>query len=117
MSNGVAARTQKKITQRLMPFLLLLYITAYVDRINVSFAGLDMTKELGFSNEVFGFGSGIFFLGYCLLEIPGAMLVEVWSARRWIAGIMVMWGVLAAPGFLSDQDSTVPAMHVQEARR
>ena len=95
MSNGVAARTQKKITQRLMPFLLLLYITAYVDRINVSFAGLDMTKELGFSNEVFGFGSGIFFLGYCLLEIPGAMLVEVWSARRWIAGIMVMWGVLA----------------------
>ena len=85
MSTAVAARTQKKITQRLMPFLLLLYITAYVDRINVSFAGLDMTKDLGFSNEVFGFGSGIFFLGYCLLEIPGAMLTEVWSARRWIS--------------------------------
>lgn len=95
MSTALAARTQKKITQRLMPFLILLYITAYVDRINVSFAGLDMTKDLGFSNEVFGFGSGIFFLGYCLLEIPGAMLVEVWSARRWISGIMVMWGVLA----------------------
>ncbi|HEV3330413.1 MAG TPA: MFS transporter [Bryobacteraceae bacterium] len=93
--SDVAARTQKKITQRLMPFLLLLYITAYVDRINVGFAGLDMTKDLGFSNEVFGFGSGIFFLGYCLLEIPGAMLVEVWSARRWITGIMVLWGVLA----------------------
>src|ERR1700733_789278 len=95
MSSAVAARTQKKITQRLLPFLLLLYITAYVDRINVSFAGLDMTKDLHFSNEVFGFGSGIFFIGYCLLEIPGAMLAEVWSARRWIAAIMVVWGVLA----------------------
>ncbi|HUI78244.1 MAG TPA: MFS transporter [Bryobacteraceae bacterium] len=95
MSIAVGERTQRKITRRLMPFLLLLYITAYVDRINVSFAGLDMTKDLGFSNEVFGFGSGIFFLGYCLLEIPGAMLTEVWSARRWISSIMVLWGVLA----------------------
>ena len=92
---ALGERTQQKITRRLMPFLLLLYITAYVDRINVSFAGLDMTKDLGFSNEVFGFGSGIFFLGYCLLEIPGAMLTEVWSARRWISIVMVFWGVLA----------------------
>ena len=72
----VAVRTQRKITRRLMPFLFLLYVTAYIDRVNVSFAGLDMTRELGFSNEVFGFGSGIFF-GDRLLEIPGAMLVEV----------------------------------------
>ena len=81
MLTPLGIRTQAKITRRLMPFLLLLYITAYVDRVNVSFAGLDMTKDLGFSNAVFGFGSGIFFLGYSLLEIPGAMLVESWSAR------------------------------------
>src|SRR5579864_1815744 len=96
MSSAIGERTQRKITRRLMPFLLLLYITAYVDRINVSFAGLDMTKDLGFSNEVFGFGSGIFFFGYCLLQIPGAMLTEVWSARKWITCIMALWGSLAA---------------------
>lgn len=84
-----------------MPFLFVLYITAFIDRVNVGFAGLQMTKELGFSNEVFGFGAGIFFFGYCLLEIPGAMLAEVWSARKWIAAIMMFWGVLAAlTGFI-----------------
>jgi MFS transporter, ACS family, tartrate transporter len=97
----VATRTTRKITRRLMPFLLLLYITAYIDRVNVSFAGLDMTRELGFSNAVFGFGSGIFFFGYSLLEIPGAMLVEAWSARKWIATIMIGWGILASiTGFI-----------------
>jgi ACS family tartrate transporter-like MFS transporter len=90
-----ANRTQRKITRRLLPFLFLLYITAYLDRVNVSFAGLEMTRELGFSNEVFGFGAGIFFFGYCLLEIPGAMLAEAWSARKWIASIMIAWGLLA----------------------
>jgi len=90
-----AARTQRKITRRLIPFLFLLYITAYLDRVNVSFAGLEMTRELKFSNEVFGFGAGIFFFGYCLLEIPGAMLAEGWSARKWIASIMIAWGLLA----------------------
>jgi ACS family tartrate transporter-like MFS transporter len=90
-----AASTQRKITRRLIPFLFVLYITAYLDRVNVSFAGLEMTRELKFSNEVFGFGAGIFFFGYCLLEIPGAMLAEVWSARKWIASIMIAWGLLA----------------------
>jgi MFS transporter, ACS family, tartrate transporter len=92
----VAASGQRKITRRLIPFLFLLYITAFIDRVNISFAGLDMTRELHFSNEVFGFGAGIFFFGYCLLEIPGAMLAQVWSARKWIAGIMIGWGMLAA---------------------
>jgi len=95
------ARAQRKITRRLIPFLFLLYITAYLDRVNVSFAGLEMTRELKFSNEVFGFGAGIFFFGYCLLEIPGAMLAESWSARKWIAGIMIAWGLLAGfTGFI-----------------
>ncbi len=79
-----------------MPFLFLLYIVAYLDRVNVGFAGLDMTRELGFSNEVFGFGSGIFFVGYVLLEIPGTILVELWSARKWIARILISWGLLAS---------------------
>src|ERR1700736_2896347 len=91
----VAARAHRKITRRLIPFLFLLYVTAFIDRVNVSFAGLDMTRELHFSNEVFGFGAGIFFFGYCLLEIPGAMLAQVWSAHKWIAAIMIGWGMLA----------------------
>ncbi|HTR34313.1 MAG TPA: MFS transporter [Bryobacteraceae bacterium] len=93
---ALADRTRRRINRRLMPFLFLLYIIAFLDRINVSFAGLDMTRELGFSDQVFGFGSGIFFVGYVLLEVPGSLLVEVWSARKWIARIMLSWGVVAS---------------------
>jgi ACS family tartrate transporter-like MFS transporter len=89
-------RTRRKINRRLGPFLLLLYTIAFLDRANLSYASLDMTKELGFSNGVYGLGAGIFFLGYWLLEIPGAVLVERWSARKWISRIMVSWGVAAA---------------------
>ena len=84
-----------------MPFLFLLYVVAYIDRINISFAGLQMTGELGFSDAVFGFGSGIFFFGYTLLAIPGAILVERWSARKTIAATMVLWGLVASStGFI-----------------
>jgi ACS family tartrate transporter-like MFS transporter len=79
-----------------MPVLFLLYVVAYIDRNNVGFAGLQMTGELGFSDAVFGLGSGIFFIGYFLLGIPGAMLVEKWSARKTIAVTMVAWGCVAA---------------------
>lgn len=96
-----AASARRKIAGRLLPFLFLLYITAYIDRVNVGFAGLDMTRDLHFSNGVFGFGAGIFFFGYCLLEIPGAMLAQSWSARKWFAAIMVTWGLLATfTGFI-----------------
>jgi len=78
-----------------MPFLFLLYLVSYLDRINVSYASLEMTRDLHFSNKVFGFGSGILFLGYLLLEIPGAILVERWSARKWIARILISWGLFA----------------------
>jgi ACS family tartrate transporter-like MFS transporter len=94
--DAVPGLAQRKIARRLLPFLFLLYITAFIDRVNVGFAGLDMTRELHFSNQVFGFGAGIFFFGYCLLEIPGAILAQVWSARKWIASIMILWGMLAA---------------------
>lgn len=78
-----------------MPFLFLLYLVSYLDRINTSYASLEMTRDLHFSNKVFGFGSGILFLGYLLLEIPGAVLVERWSARKWIARILISWGLFA----------------------
>ena len=93
---NIAARTTAHITRRLMPFLFLLYVVAFLDRVNISYAGLEMTRELGFSNQVFGLGTGIFFIGYVLLEIPGTMLVELWSARKWIARIMISWGLIAA---------------------
>ena len=67
---AVAARARRRITRRLMPFVCLLYVIAFLDRVNISFAGLEMTRELGFSNAVFGFGAGVFFLGYFLFQIP-----------------------------------------------
>jgi ACS family tartrate transporter-like MFS transporter len=74
----------------------LLYVVAYLDRVNVGYAALEMKTALGFSDQVLGFGAGIFFLGYFLFEVPGALLVERWSARGWIARIMITWGVVAA---------------------
>ena len=98
---GLAESTRRHVSRRLMPFLFVLYIIAYIDRINVSFAGLQMTGELGFSDAVFGLGSGIFFLGYVLLGIPGAIVVEKWSARKAIAVTMLVWGCVASStGFI-----------------
>ena len=80
-----------------MPLLFLCYVVAYVDRVNVSIAKLTMTRDLpGFDDAVIGFGAGLFFWGYFLLEIPGSLLVEKWSARRLICRIMVVWGFAAA---------------------
>ncbi len=79
---------------RLLPYLFLLYIIAFLDRVNVGFAGLEMSRDLGFSDRVFSVGAGIFFVGYFLLEIPGAILVERWSARKWIARILITWGLV-----------------------
>ncbi len=93
---SLGERTVRKVHRRLVPFLLLLYTLAYLDRVNVGFASLEMTRDLHFSNQVYGFGAGIFFLGYWLLEIPGAVLVERWSARKWISRIMLTWGAAAA---------------------
>jgi MFS transporter, ACS family, tartrate transporter len=91
----VADRARRKIARRIVPFVFLLYIISYLDRANVAFAKLSMTQELGFSEAVFGFGAGIFFIGYIFLEIPGALIVERWSARKWIARILISWGICA----------------------
>src|SRR3954467_2727227 len=90
----IAASARRRIFLRLLPFLFILYIINYLDRVNVAYAALTMSKDLGFSDEVFGTGAGIFFLGYVLLEIPGALIVERWSARKWMARIMISWGFL-----------------------
>jgi sugar phosphate permease len=75
---------------------MLLYVIAFLDRVNVNIAALEMKQDLGFTDAVYGFGAGIFFVGYFLFEIPGTLLVENWSARGWIARIMITWGILAA---------------------
>ena len=90
----VGQRAQRRIARRLLPFLFILYFIAYLDRVNVSFAGLEMSHNLGFTDSVFGLGAGIFFAGYFLFEIPGALLVERWSARKWIARILITWGMV-----------------------
>ena len=90
-------RARGKAYIRLLPLLFVSYAIAYVDRINVSLAKLEMSKDLpGFNNKVIGFGAGVFFIGYFLLEIPGTLLVEKWSARKWISRIMISWGIVAA---------------------
>lgn len=86
--------TRRRIAIRLLPFVFLMYIISYVDRVNVSFANLRMSADLHFSDRVFGLGAGIFFVGYVLFEIPGAVIVERWSARKWMARIMISWGLV-----------------------
>jgi ACS family tartrate transporter-like MFS transporter len=89
-------RARRKAYRRLIPLVFLCYVIAYIDRSNVSIAKLTMMKDLGFDDRVFANGFGLFFIGYFLLEIPGAVLVERWSARKWISRIMVTWGIIAA---------------------
>jgi ACS family tartrate transporter-like MFS transporter len=90
-------RARSKAYIRLLPLLFLCYVIAYVDRANVAIAKLTMGRELpAFDNKVIGLGAGIFFIGYFLLEIPGTLLVEKWSARKWISRIMISWGIVAA---------------------
>jgi len=93
-ASAVEQSARRRIALRLLPFLWLLYVVAFLDRVNVAYAALEMSHDLGFSDRVFGLGAGIFFLGYVLLEIPGALIVERWSARRWIARIMISWGII-----------------------
>jgi MFS transporter, ACS family, tartrate transporter len=92
--SGFEDRTRHKIALRLLPFLFILYIVNYVDRTNLGFAAIGMARDLGFSDRVFGLGAGIFFASYMALQVPGALLVEQWSARRVISGCMIAWGML-----------------------
>src|ERR1700678_3541807 len=99
----VETRTIAKVSRRLVPFLILCYFIAYLDRVNVGFAALQMNKDLGLSSAAFGFGAGIFFIAYFFFEVPSNLLLEKFGARRWIARIMFTWGILAgAMAFIPD---------------
>lgn len=102
----VAASALRKLRRRLIPFLFLLYVVAYLDRVNVGFAALDMNRDLGFSAQVYGWGAGIFFVSYTLLEVPSNLLLARLGARVWIARIMLSWGLVSsAMAFVSGATS------------
>src|SRR5580698_1556196 len=84
-----------KISWRLIPYMFLLYIVAYLDRVNVGFAAMDMQRDLQFSNTVYGTGAGIFFLGYALCDLPSSLILMRVGPRAWIARIMISWGVVS----------------------
>jgi ACS family tartrate transporter-like MFS transporter len=88
--------TLRVVTRRLIPFLFVLYIVAFLDRVNIGFAALQMNRDVGLSPAVYGFGAGIFFIGYSLFEVPSNLLLARIGARRWIARIMITWGLIAA---------------------
>ena len=86
----------KRVTLRIVPFLMLCYFIAFLDRVNVGFAGAEMRQDLHLSASVFGFGAGVFFLAYFIFEVPSNLLLQRFGARRWLARIMVTWGLMAA---------------------
>jgi ACS family tartrate transporter-like MFS transporter len=91
--SAVGQRARRRIAIRLLPFVFAMYVVCFVDRVNVSFANLRMSADLGFSDRAYGLGVGIFFIGYVLFEVPGSIIVERWSARKWLARIMISWGL------------------------
>lgn len=95
-SASFADATYRKVAWRLLPFLFLCYVVAYLDRVNVGFAKLQMLSDLKFSETAYGLGAGIFFIGYFIFEIPSNLILHRTGARRWIARIMVTWGILSA---------------------
>lgn len=95
MASELETRVLRKISFRIVPFVMLLYFIAFVDRVNIGFAALTMNKDLGFSPTVFGFGAGIFFFGYFLFEVPSNLVLNKVGARIWIARVMITWGIVS----------------------
>lgn len=98
MATEIERRTLRRISLRIVPFIMLLYFIGFIDRVNVGFASLTMNKDLGFTASILGFGSGLFFLGYFLFEVPSNLILEKVGARVWIARVMITWGFLAGAG-------------------
>jgi MFS transporter, ACS family, tartrate transporter len=106
LNSDLETITLRKVSTRLIPFLSVLYIAAFIDRVSVGFAAAQMTRDLGFSAYVFGLGAGIFFVGYCLFEVPSNLILHRVGGRRWIARIMITWGFVAgAMAFMSSVSS------------
>lgn len=95
-SHSEVERTYRKVTLRLMPFLIICYIVSYLDRANISFAKLQFMNDLGFSEAAYGFGAGLFFVGYVLFEVPSNILMQRIGARRTLLRIMVLWGLISS---------------------
>ena len=95
MELDIEKRTLRRITWRIMPFIMLLYFIAYLDRVNIGFAALTMKQDLGFTASILGFGAGIFFWGYFLFEVPSNIVLHKVGARLWIARVMVTWGIIS----------------------
>src|SRR5580700_6042263 len=91
----IEKRTMDKVAWRLVPFLMLCYFIAYLDRVNIGFAGASMSKDLGLSAGVFGGAAGIFFIAYFFFEVPSNLALDRFGARVWIARIMLTWGLIA----------------------
>src|SRR5215831_8771275 len=106
MASELEARVLRKVTWRIIPFVMLLYFVAFIDRVNIGFAALTMNKDIGLSPAAFGFGAGIFFWGYFLFEVPSNIVLDKVGARLWIARVMITWGLVsAAMAFVWDSTS------------
>ena len=95
MDASLEQATMRRVSWRLVPFICLLYFIAFIDRVNIGFAALTMNKDLGFTPAVFGFGAGIFFVGYFLCEVPSNIILDKVGARLWIARVMITWGIIS----------------------
>ncbi|EEG09618.1 MFS transporter [Pseudogulbenkiania ferrooxidans] len=95
MEMDIEKRTLRRISWRIVPFIMLLYFIAYIDRVNIGFAALTMKEDLGFTASILGFGAGIFFWGYFLFEVPSNIVLHKVGARLWIARVMVTWGIIS----------------------
>ena len=89
-----------KCAWRLIPFMVLLYLVSFIDRTNAAFAALTMNTDLGFSPSIFGFGAGLFFVGYALFQVPANLVLERVGAKRWVFCILAVWGLLSASNAL-----------------
>lgn len=96
MTHRLEKQVMRKVTLRIVPFIMLLYFIAFLDRVNIGFAALTMNEDLGFSPTIFGIGAGIFFLGYFLFEVPSNLILHKVGARLWIARVMITWGIVSA---------------------
>ena len=96
MTAALETRVVRKLNLRILPFVMLLYFVSFLDRVNVGFAAFTMNKAIGLSPAVFGFGGGIFFVGYVLFQVPSNLILYRMGARRWIAWVVVVWGLVSA---------------------
>ena len=113
MADGVEQRTVSKVAWRFIPFLVLCYFVAYLDRVNVGFAKLTMDGDLNLSETAFGFGAGVFFLAYFLFEVPSNLILDKVGARRWIARIMLSWGVISGAMAFIPQIATATGLSAE----